>query len=98
MVKDELLERLREIGTSEDEAERRSILAQVIEETESLYQQNDELQSANDDLKKKNETLREANTDLFLQIGSKKKPEDTPEPEPEKRKFENLFNERGEIK
>jgi hypothetical protein len=100
MEKDTLLNRLTEIGTCEDETTRRTILAEVMEETRSLYDRNEALQTANNDLTVKNEKLREANTDLFLQIGSEKKPDDLAptEPEPEKRKFENLFNDKGELK
>lgn len=100
MDRETFLSRLTEIGTCEDEVQRRSMLNELRDEAESLYDSNASLTTTNADLTARNEKLREANMDLFVQIGTDKKPQDTlpPTQEPEKRKFEDLFNDKGEIK
>ena len=100
MDRETFLSRLTEIGTCDDDVQRRSMLNELREQAENLYDSNAVLTTSNADLTAKNERLREANMDLFVQIGTEKKPEDTlpPQQEPEKRKFEDLFNDKGEIR
>lgn len=104
MDKKTFLEKIQEIGTCEDDVTRRSLLAEVNEGVSGVFDQNEELASSNSSLTEDNEKLRSANMDLFLQIGQPKSPEDLTKgstgltPPQEKRKFENLFNEKGEIK
>ena len=104
MDKKTFLEKIQEIGTCEDDVTRRSLLAEVNEGVSGVFDQNEELTSSNSSITADNEKLRKANMELFLQIGSEKNPEDLAKdstglkPEKEKRKFENLFNEKGEIK
>ncbi len=103
MDKESLRSRISEIGTCEDEAQRRELLTQLQEEAEKDYDEHETLRTANADLTKANEDLRSANMKLFLRMGEHKTPEeiarskgaDTPE---EKLEFKNLFDEKGNIK
>ena len=100
MDKDKLLNTLTEIGMCEDDVTRRSMLDGLRDEISGLCDNMDSLTEKNSALTTANENLRKANMDLFVQVGTNKKPEDQidPDPEPEKRKFEDLFNDKGEIK
>lgn len=105
MDKDEFLEIVNLIGTTEDETERREKLAQLKEDITSVFDNNSSLSDENNKFKEENEKLRSANMELFLRVGSNKSPqeikkdqigdvEETPEP----RKFSDLFNDKGGLK
>lgn len=104
MTREELLELINNIGTCEDEGERRTQLDSLRDDINSLCDDNERLTTENQDFATANESLRSANMELFLQLGEKKSPaekvkdETGTEPEPEKRTFENLFDEKGEFK
>lgn len=103
MNREEALQYIQEAGTLEDEAERRTRLADLSEGISEVYKENETLQETVKDLEEKNEKLRAANMDLFTRVGIQKTPDEEldngdDEDEPEKRKFENLFNEKGELK
>lgn len=104
MDREELLARINSIGTCEDEAERRTQLDSFRDDINTLFDENERLTTENENFVTANENLRSANMDLFLQLGEKKSPaekiksETGEESEPEKRKFEDLFNEKGELK
>lgn len=111
MDKATFLEKIKEIGTCEDDVTRRSLLADI-EEVTKIYDENEILKTEKENLKntneqyeKDNETLRQANMKLFLRVGEdkteKQKTEDTTgiqQPDESKRKFEDLFNEKGGLK
>ena len=100
LTREELLEKLTNIGTSQDEAERRDLLTEITDDLTSVYDANETLTKANTDLKANNEKLQEHNMKLFLKVSDQNKP--VPKQEQEKpkelRKFENLFNDKGELK
>lgn len=104
MGRDEILSIIDNIGTCEDETERRRMLNEMRDSVGELYDQNEELTNQNTEYAEANEKLRNANTDLFLQLGTRRNARDSiatdtgEEPPKETRKFENLFNEKGEIK
>lgn len=104
MDKEKLLEKINTIGTSEDEAERRSLLDSLRDEIGEVFDRNHELEEQNNKYSEANESLRSANMDLFLQLGQQKSKGETihsetgEEPPKEKRNFENLFDEKGAIK
>jgi hypothetical protein len=100
MDKAEILSRITEIGTCEDEVERRTMLATLSDDVAIVFDENATLTEANNTYKGENEKLREANMKLFLRVGEHKTPEEKPENEvpPEKRSFNNLFDEKGNIK
>lgn len=99
MEKSVFTERLQAIGTETDEAQRRELIAQLIEDGEKDYDDHAAAVAARDQALTENEQLRAANMKLFLRVGEKKEPEVNPNPNPpEKRSFSNLFNEKGGIK
>ena len=105
MDKDQFLEMINLIGTTEDETERREKLAQLKEDATSVFDSISSLSDENNKFKEDNEKLRSANMELFLRVGSNKSPEEIKkdqvgdvEETPEPRKFNDLFNEKGELK
>ena len=106
MDKDTFLSKIQEIGTCEDEVQRRTMLAELSTEATNLYETNETLTSTNDNLTKDMESLRQANLDLFKMIPNTKteseqlKDQTGLEPVKEEKilRFEDLFDEKGEIK
>lgn len=105
MEKEEILELIKTTGTCEDEATRRENLTTLADEVNALFENNEQLTKNKTDFEKEVESLREANMKLFLKVSeqkseSERKKDDTGiKDEPaEKRKFENLFDEKGGIK
>lgn len=104
MDKEQFLELISQAGVCEDEAQRREILTQLSEQSEKLFDTNSELETANKKYEADNENLRSANMKLFLRVGEQKSGQEYfknstgLEPEREKLKFEDLFNEKGMIK
>lgn len=103
MGKEEVLKRLQEIGTIDDDVKRREVLTEVTEEVTSIYDQASQLTTDVENNKKEIEKLREANMKLFLKVGEVKTKEQRMEEEgiekeKDPRKFEDLFNEKGMIK
>lgn len=104
MTRQEMLDALTNIGTCEDDIERRGLIATLQDSLGEDYDELDNLRTTNATLTSDNERIREENMKLFLRVsepnnGGNPDPKgtgiDTP---PEKRKFEDLFNEKGEIK
>ena len=106
MDKQSFLDKLKAVGTSEDETERRSILAELTDEVSKVYDENTSLSESNKSYIDDNEKLRSANMQLFLRVGESKAPEDIKkdltgvkeDPTPEPRKYENLFDDKGGLK
>lgn len=98
MKKEDFLNALTKIGTSEDDVERRTEIAKLTDEVNNLYDTNETLTNENNTYKENNEKLRSANMELFLRVGDKNEPDDNNSNNHPKRKFEDLFNEKGMIK
>lgn len=99
MNKAEFTERLQAIGTEADEAQRRELIAQLIDDGGSDYDAHEAAVTARDHAQQRVADLQELNKQLFLRIGEKKQPEDDPEKKPpEKRNYNNLFDDKGGIK
>lgn len=100
LTKQEFLDKLQEIGTCEDDVQRRTLLADLSEDGAGIYDDYDTAEAARRTAEADNEKLRAANMKLFLRVGDHKEPEQPAQTEPpkEKRKFENLFNSKGDIK
>lgn len=102
MNKDTFLEKIKEIGTLEDEVERRTALTDLTDSISSIFDTNNNLVEENNKYKEDNEKLRSANMQLFLKVGTGKTEQENKkeyeEEEKKPRKFEDLFNEKGEIK
>lgn len=102
MDKQSFKERISEIGQGDDAAVMRAELAELSSDVESVFDDNERLSSENESIARDNEDLRKANMKLFTQVtAGADEGDDTSggddEP-PQKRKFENLFNERGTLK
>ena len=112
MDKAQLLKMIKDIGTCEDDVQRRTMLAEVNDEVSNLFDERETLQTdkesletANEQYKTDNETLRQANMKLFLRVGSDKTEQQKQAdatgiktPDESKRSFEDLFNEKGGLK
>ncbi|MBQ8426175.1 MAG: hypothetical protein IJX16_00220 [Clostridia bacterium] len=105
MEKQEFLNRVVAIGQCDDDVQRRELLSQLSEEAGKDYDNLATLTETNATLLNERETLREANMKMFLRIGEAKDAEVVKEnetgikkEEPVKKSFDDLFNEKGEIK
>lgn len=105
MDKNQFLEMINNIGTVEDETERRELLTQLKDNVSDIFDSNESLNNENAQFKEDNEKLRSANMKLFLRVGADKSEDDIKkdqlgenEDEIKPRKFEDLFNEKGGLK
>lgn len=105
MDKETFLEKIKAIGTTEDEAERRTMLAELNDEVGKVFDENISLTETNKSVIDDNEKLRSANQKLFLMVGADKPEKERVEDQTglkqetrEPRRFENLFNDKGELK
>ena len=105
MDKEEFLNKIKEIGTCEDDAERRTMLAELNDKVGAVFDENISLTETNKSVIDDNEKLRSANQKLFLMVGADKPENERVEDQTglkqetkEPRKFENLFNNKGELK
>ena len=105
MKKEEFNEKIKEIGTLEDIADVRVKLAELSTDVEAVFETGKALEESNSKLSEENDKLRSANMELFLRVGTNKSEEEIKEEkigkeenDPEPRKFEDLFDEKGNIK
>ena len=99
MDKVTFINKIKEIGSCEDSTNRIELLTQLQEEVSKDYDDFSSIRETNNQLSSDNEALRSANMKLFLRIGDKEESKKEPfDDGKEKRKFENLFNEKGELK
>ena len=100
MKKGEFIEAINRIGALEDVAQMRTELATLRDSVSADYDTHATVTAERDQYISDNESLRQANMKLFLQVGT-----NTPSSEPKKAqepktdlKYENLFNEKGDLK
>lgn len=103
MDKDKFLEKIKEIGTLENDVDIRTALTELSDELIPVFDKEQSLEEENIKFKDDNEKLREANMQLFLRVGSKtpeqaQKDTTGQEAEKEPRKFEDLFDDKGNLK
>lgn len=105
MDKNEFLEMVKQIGTIEDEVERRTKLTELTDSVSAVFDSNVDLMEKNKKYEDDNEKLRSANMQLFLRVGANKTEKEIhedqvgkTEEEKEPRKFENLFDDKGNLK
>ena len=106
LTKQQFLDTLTQIGTCEDETQRRDMLATLNTEATSIFDSNETLTQQNQTLTNDNETLRSANMKLFLQVGGSSNGSGEGsnnnhgnQEEPRKKiKYEDLFDEKGGLK
>ena len=106
MVKDEVMQRITEIGTGDDVTVIREALAQLADDIGADYDRYSDMEATNTKLVQDNETLREYNMKLFLRVGEEKNKEIVrqdetglkhEEPVKIKESFEELFNAKRRI-
>lgn len=97
MTREELMQSLTDIGTIEDPAERRSRIVSISEEINTVYDANEALTVSNTKLEGDMKKLQGYNMELYLQLGEPKKKTEESETKTEDLKYENLFNEKGEL-
>jgi len=101
MLKEEFNQRMAEIGRCEDDVERRTLIVNLTNDAGEDYDERDLFSQRNEQLTADLDKAQKANMDLFLQVTAKREPDDDGgkgDPPPEKRKFEDLFDEKGAIK
>lgn len=104
LSKDEFMAKIQEIGTCEDDVQRRNLLSELSGGVSEVYDDNDTLSKSNKQYAEDNEILRKANMKMWLESTSDsegEKPteeEEKPEEKEEKLEFKDLFNEKGELK
>lgn len=107
MDKETFLQRIKDIGSTEDSTDRISLLTSLSDEMSEVFESVNNLQgqittlteNSNKD-KEHIEKLQKANMDLFLRVGEQKSPDTNKgltgdEPDNQKRKFEDLFKKGG---
>lgn len=98
MNRDELLQALTDLGTIEDGAELRNRLTTISDEVRAVLDSNDALTASNATLEQNNKTLQEYNMQLFLRVGGPHKDPNPAPPPTDTPKYEDLFDEKGELK
>lgn len=101
MNREELSQVLTEIGTVTDEAQRRNLITQVTGAVNELFQSNETLTQANTDYEQQVQKLQGYNMELYLQVQGQKKSDPSKDMGGEEKpplKYEDLFNEKGELK
>lgn len=100
MTKEEMIAAIQQVGTCENDTERLTLLSDLQDGLTSDYDSLEAITNERDSLKNDNEDLRRANMKLFLKVGQKDTSDDLPQEDEqkEKRKFEDLFDEKGGIK
>ena len=103
MDKETFLEKIKQIGTLESDVDIRQALTELTDEVVPVFEKEHTLEEENNKYKEDNEKLRQANMQLFLRVGSTTPEEAQKEttgadPVKEPRKFEDLFDEKGNLK
>lgn len=81
-----------------DQAKVSTLLAELAEHNDDAVVELTTATTTATKLTADNEKLRGANLELFLKVGSPAKPEDKKKPEDTTPKYEDLFDEKGELK
>lgn len=98
MTREEVMNTLTQIGTCEDEVTRRTLLTSLTDEVTNIYNTNETLTTDNERYRTDNDNLRNANMQLFLRVSGGRVEEHNQNEENEKRSYDDLFNEKGELK
>ena len=102
MEKEEFLQKLQDIGTSEDMTNVRSIVADLTETVNTLYDDKSNLENLKSNNEAEIEKLRAENMKLFLRVTDNNTDNNNninnEEDDKQPRKFEDLFDEKGMIK
>ena len=98
MTRDEYNQKLIDLASIEDAAERRAKITELTDEATLIFDEQDRLSQLNSKYEADNKKLQEYNMQLFLRVGEKKEyKEEEEQKQGEPLKYENLFNEKGEL-
>lgn len=93
-----LCDELATFANETTQARMSEIILTLSENNDTMLTEFETLSSSHDELKQSNEALRNVNNKLLLKVGEvPTEPKKDPEPHHEPRKFEDLFNEKGEL-
>lgn len=81
-----------------DQAKVSAILAELVEHNDDAVVEVTKATETATKLTADNENLRNTNMELFLKVGASPKPEDKPTPTDNTPKFEDLFDDKGNLK
>lgn len=98
---EEMLNKLTEIGTCEDDAQRRTSITEISDEIKTIFGNNEKLTSDNAELDKQIKKVQEHNMQLYLKVqGQNAKANDVGvgEEHGAELRYENLFDDKGELK
>lgn len=99
MDKAQFIEMIQNIGTCEDDAQRRTMLTDLQDDVTQIFDTNEKLTNDNETMRGDITRLQNDNMKLFLKVtADDKEPDDGPKEPKEKRKFEDLFNDKGGLK
>lgn len=101
MTEAELLALVTGVGVEEDGATRRATLTQISDEIKELYKTNGTLTQTNSQLTADNKQLEDYNRQLYLRVGgqtTQQSHDTTGEDKKPELTYDNLFNEKGELK
>lgn len=102
MNKTDFISRIQAIGTCEDDSQRRTLLSDLQSDCESDYDRLENLETENAQLETDKEELRKANMRLFLKTTETQPQANTNSgsegDNDEPLKYENLFDEKGDLK
>ena len=102
MNKTDFISRIQAIGTCEDDSQRRTLLSDLQTDCEADYDRLSNLEATNQQLESDKEELRQANMKLFLKTTKAEEPTDKNSvnkgDNDEPLKYENLFDEKGDLK
>lgn len=102
MDKEKFDQLIKDIGTTEDDVTRRSLLSEL-SECADIFDNVAQLETDKENLSNEIDRLQQENMKLFLKIPNKteddaRKESHLTDKDEDKLKFENLFNDKGEIK
>lgn len=101
MTKEEHTQAIQDIRklVNDEDGKITELLTNLSDDYGKILAENSDYQLKNEKLKNDNEKLRDTNMRLFLKVGSPKESEEkSEEKEEEKLTFENLFDEKGDLK
>lgn len=108
LSKDEFMAKVQEIGTCEDDVQRKTLLTELSTGVSGIFDDNDTLAKSNKQYEQDNEILRKANMEFWLKStgnpnagandGDGADDQDPEDDKDEKLDFKDLFNDKGELK
>lgn len=100
MTKEEHTQAIQDIRklVNDDDGKITELLTNLSDDYGKILAENSDYKLKNEKLTNDNDKLRDTNMRLFLKVGTTEKEEEEPEEKEEKLTFENLFDEKGDLK